>query len=503
MNDSGHLGPRAPRIPQPYRDALVPFGTAIFGASAATAVALVHYTSLPTAPTIFGIFVLSVVAVVLTHFHLLHTPLKTTEPGTAGRLSLVGALAGMGGVQTLARAFNLSDPMGTGFLLTAPLLAQAMLVSALVGPAVSMFVLTVTCFLMGVSGALPISTLAVSWLGGAIACHAVNPLKRRNDLLRAIGIVGLTNAIIACGATATQVSTVMPVVSSATWAALAAVIACSIFWMSIAVIERFFNIISDWSLLELCSPDHPLLRELVLRAPGTYAHSVMVGNLAEGAAREIGANPTLCRALAYFHDIGKLARPSHFIENQQNENVHDHLPPRLSAKIIAQHVADGVESARAHKLPRILVDGIRQHHGTGLMSFFYRRLIEQENLEPSASLEAEFRYSGPRPQTKEIAILLLADSVEAMSRVIPRGQTEALEVAVGKIIEERRADGQLDECDLTFKEVQTIRRAFLRTLNALRHERIAYPEDLEHAPSPAPHLDLKELEATRDRATGE
>ncbi len=500
MTDSGKSGLRKSLI---FREALTPTATALFGAAAATALALVHSPQMPSLLTVVGVGLLSLVAVVLTHFHLLHTPLKTTEPGTAGRLSLVGALAGMAGVQTLSKTFNLSDAMGTGFLLTVPLLAQAMLVSALVGPSVSMFVLTVTCFLLGVSGALPIGTLAVSWLGGAIACHAVNPLKRRNDLLRAIAIVGGTNAIIACGATATQVSSVMPVVASATWAALAAVIACSIFWMSIAVIERFFNIISDWSLLELCSPDHPLLRELVLRAPGTYAHSVMVGNLAESAARDIGANPTLCRALAYFHDIGKLTRPSHFIENQQNENVHDHLPPRLSAKIIAQHVVDGVDSARSHKLPRILIDGIQQHHGTGLMGFFYRKLQEQEQLEPSPSLEAEFRYAGPKPQTKELAILLLADSVEAMSRVIPRGQTEDLEIAVNRIIEDRRSDGQLDESDLTFKELQVIRRAFLRTLNALRHERIAYPEELEHAQSTAPHLDLKELEATRERATGE
>lgn len=464
--------------------------TSLSGAGVLTAGLSIQQSAFPSFQALGGLFVVCLAAIVLTGFHFRHTHIGNITADVAGRIALLGAIAGVLGVQVMAKSFALKEPMGTGFLLTVPLLAQAMLTSAMIGPSLAVFVLTVTCFLLGLSGSLPIAMIAVVWIAGAVSAHAVNPIKHRNDLLRAMGIVGMANAVIATGATVMVVSTAMPVLSSAAWAALAAVLATSVFWMSVAVVERLFNIVSDWSLLELCSPDHPLMRELVLRAPGTYAHSVMVGNLAEGAAREIGANPTLCRALAYFHDVGKLTRPSHFIENQQGENVHDHLPARLSARIIMQHVADGMELAAKHRLPRILRNGIQQHHGTGLLHYFYLRALEVDPTSP----ETEFRYPGPRPQNREIAILHLADSVEAASRVVPRGHSEELEAVVNRIIEDRRSDGQLDESDLTFRDLGKIRNSFLRTLSALRHERIAYPDDPAHDA----HLDLQALERPRE-----
>jgi putative nucleotidyltransferase with HDIG domain len=258
-------------------------------------------------------------------------------------------------------------------------------------------------------------------------------------------------------------------------------------------LERLFGLVSDWSLLELCSPEHPLLRELTLKAPGTYAHSVMVGNLAENAAREVGANAVLCRALAYFHDVGKLVRPSYFIENQRGFNPHDQIPPQLSARILIEHVKDGVELARKHRLPRVIQDGISQHHGTSLIAYFWNRAHEAESTAPIT--EDSFRYDGPKPQSKELAILHLSDSIEALSRSLNSSSTEEIEIAVRRVIEERRADGQLDECDLTFADLRKIEQSFLRSLGALRHERIAYPEEMTHATEKPSHYDLEQLRA--------
>jgi putative nucleotidyltransferase with HDIG domain len=354
----------------------------------------------------------------------------------------------------------------------APLAAQAMLTAALIGPATGIVGLTLTVVLLALFGAVPTEMLAACWLAGAVGCHAVNRLKRRSDLFRALSVqVAVSVFLAAVTATIAEIPLQQALLGAA-WAGLAAVVALSIFWFGVAVFERVFGIVSDWTLLELCSPESPLMHDLNLRAPGTYAHSVGVGNLAEDAARQIGANAVLVRAMAYYHDIGKLARPSFFVENQMGQNAHDEMPPSLSAKVIAAHVQDGVEMAQRAKLPRAIVDGIRQHHGTTLISFFYQRAL-REGGEEDPGLEERYRYDGPKPQTREAAILHLADMVEAASRTV---RTKArLEDIVHGLIENTRADGQLDECDLTFRDLDTVRESFIRSLGAVRHERIAYP----------------------------
>jgi putative nucleotidyltransferase with HDIG domain len=362
-----------------------------------------------------------------------------------------------------------------------PIVAMTMLTSALAGPSVAVFSQTVVAFLMCLSRATPVDMMGASWLAGAVAAHAVNPLKRRSDLMRAATVQALSMALLAACISAISTDHVRPVLESAGWAALAGIGATSIFWLIVAAEERLFGIVSDWTLLELCSPDQPLIRELCLRAPGTYAHSVMVAHLAESAAREIGANPVLCRAMAYFHDVGKIERPSFFAENQIGENPHDGLSPNLSANIIAAHVRDGLELAKQHGLPQVIRDGIVQHHGTSLIAYFYDRAKTQNGDEPV--LEQFFRYEGPKPQTKEIAVLMLADAVEAVSRTIPRRDTELLEATVWRLVDEKRADGQLDECDLTLRELQVVQRSFIHALGALRHDRIAYPGQEQHDPS--------------------
>lgn len=434
-------------------------------------------------------------AIVLTRFHLRHSPTKGVDPRVAERIVWLVALLDVAGVQLIQRSIGPQPLAGIGFLVAAPLVAHAMLVSALLGPSIAIFSLTGVAFLVGLSGVLSAEAIASCWLAGAVASHAVNPLKHRADLLRATTIVTLAMTVMAFFITAVSEDKIQVVLESAGWAAVAAVGATSIFWLAVAVLERLFGILSDWSLLELCSPEHALIKQMCLRAPGTYAHSVMVGNLAEHAARDIGANPVLVRALAYYHDIGKLTRPSYFIENQNGLNPHDDIPATLSGLVIKSHVADGLTLGRQQRLPRVLLDGIEQHHGTTRIQYFYQQALkDRPDLAGDPAFESQFRYDGPRPQTREAAILLLADSVEAISRTFKHHTADEVEAAVARIIDDRRADGQLDECDLTLRDLQTIRRAFLRSLGALRHERVPYPDTPTYAPTaPNPSSGLEGL----------
>ncbi|HXG40856.1 MAG TPA: HDIG domain-containing protein, partial [Candidatus Limnocylindrales bacterium] len=274
---------------------------------------------------------------------------------------------------------------------------------------------------------------------------------------------------------------------------------------SFAVLGNLFGILTVFQLLELANPSHPLLRRLLIETPGTYHHSLMVGNLAERAAEAIGADPLLARVAAYYHDIGKLANPLAFIENQAGgENVHDQLPPEVSVQILKQHVADGIDIAYRNGLPKSLIAFIPQHHGTALMSYFYARARETA-AEPFGGLgtpegrkaadavdPATFRHAGPKPQTKEAAIIMLADSVEASVRSLASRDEAAIRAMVGRIIEERVADRQFDECDLTLRDLERIEEAFVSQLLGMYHQRIAYPQNK-----------IVELEARRAAASGE
>ena len=436
---------------------------------------------------VFGAVLVSLVASLLLRFHMKQAAVRGTAPRVAERLIWTTALFGVFGVQVVNLLVK-GEGSPQSFLLLAPLAAEAMLASSLLGASAGLVGLTLTVVLLALFGAVPVEMLAPCWLAGAVGCHAVSRLKRRSDLFRALSVQAGAHVLLAI-VTAVVLRTVLAsALLGVAWSALAAVAAMSLFWFGVALFEKAFGIVSDWSLLDLCSPESPLIHELNLRAPGTYAHSVGVANLAETAAREIGANAVLCRAMSYYHDIGKLARPGYFIENQMGENVHDDMPPSLSAKVIAAHVKDGVEMAQNAKLPRAIIDAIKQHHGTALISYFYHRSLKeggQNGLDP----ELKYRYDGPKPQSREAAILHLADMVEAASRTVRR--RDQLEQAVHGLVEATRADGQLDECDLTFRELQAVRDSFVRTLNAIRHERVAYPG---HGGPDAQDSDSKRIE---------
>lgn len=421
-----------------------------------------------------GTAAMSLAAGLFLQFHLRHTSLRAAKALVAERATWATALLAAIGVQTAQLALEAQGPSRSGQLLTAPLVAQAMLVSALFGPSIGLVALTITALLLSFSGAMTPELTAIGWVAGAVGAHVVNPMKQRGDLFKALGVQMSAQALLACCMLAVTTDSVRTVAEGAAWAALSGLLAVSVFWLGIALLERIFGLVSDWGLLELCSPEHPLLKDLCLRAPGTHVHSMGVANLAENAAREIGANSVLSRAMAYFHDVGKLTRPGYFAENLGEDNPHDDLSPTVSAQIIVSHVRDGAALAREHKVPQIVIDGIEQHHGTSLVSFFYSKALTQGVAPDDEKLAGFFRYEGPKPQNRETAILHLADQVEAACRALRRDENIA--DVVHKIIEASRADGQLDESDLTFRDLRLIESSFISSLQALRHERIVYPE---------------------------
>jgi len=259
---------------------------------------------------------------------------------------------------------------------------------------------------------------------------------------------------------------------------------------SFAVLGSLFGILTVFQLLELANPSQSLLRRLLVETPGTYHHSLMVGNLAERAAEAIGADPLLTRVAAYYHDIGKLANPLAFIENQAGgENIHDQLDPETSAQVLKQHVADGINIAYEARLPKPLIAFIPQHHGTAIMSYFFGRAKDQaaepyggittaDGLKAAAAVdERRFRHVGPKPQSREAALIMLADGVEASVRSLSARDEAAIRAMVRRIIDERVGDNQFDECELTLRDLDLIREAFVGQLLGMYHTRIAYPQN--------------------------
>src|SRR5262245_45088436 len=257
-----------------------------------------------------------------------------------------------------------------------------------------------------------------------------------------------------------------------------------------AVLGSVFGILTVFQLLELANPSQPLLRRLLVETPGTYHHSLMVGNLAERAAEAIGADPLVTRVAAYYHDVGKLANPLAFIENQAGaENIHDQLDPETSAQVLKQHVADGIDIAYKARLPKALIAFIPQHHGTAIMSYFYARAKDiaaepyggpttAEGAKAAAAVaQGKFRHAGPKPQSREAALLMLADGVEASVRSLSSRDEPAIRAMVRRIIDERVNDNQFDECELTLRDLELIREAFVGQLLGMYHTRIAYPQN--------------------------
>ncbi len=371
----------------------------------------------------------------------------------------------------------------------APILA-AILLGGIPGILVGLWTSFALAALMGNSFEVFVLGLLVS----VTAVYTTRDVKRRTNLFRAglwVGAVKIVFALILAvlnqpswGVIASQLATAM--ISGLACALLALLL--------IPMFENIFKITTDIKLLELSDLSHPLLQSLAINAPGTYHHSLMLASLAQNAAEAIGANGLQLRVCAYFHDIGKLIKPGFFSENIQfTENPHDDLAPSMSTLVIISHIKEGVTLAKKYRLPQVIIDGIEQHQGTSLVSVFYHRAKTQQEKEvdgqPNVSDE-DFRYEGPKPQNREMAILMLADSCEAASRSLEKPTPVRIANLISDIFDARLRDGQLDECNLTLRELDTVKKSFVFSLTNMLHGRIAYPK--EENPNNETPKELKE-----------
>ena len=308
--------------------------------------------------------------------------------------------------------------------------------------------------------------------------YAITTYRERAALLRAGFVVGGGGAVtaLALETVRTGPGTIAPQLYSAGLAFVGGAIGAGLLIsFSLPLLERLFNVLTDIRLLELSNVNNPLLSELAVKAPGSYNHSIVVGTLAEEAARAIGANSLFCRVAAFYHDIGKMTHPEYFVENQRGGNPHDRLSPSMSALIIASHVKDGVRLSREAGLPEQIVDIIPQHHGTRLMTFFYEKARSSRGRSSTEVKKTDFRYPGPKPQTREAAIFMLADAVEAAARTVDEPTAGRLGEVIRKVTNSVVLDGQLDACDLTFADLERIQQSFHRLLVSVHHHRVEYP----------------------------
>jgi len=333
----------------------------------------------------------------------------------------------------------------------------------------------VLTILTGIMVAAPIDYFLFSFVGSLVGIFTLAKHRGRTAFFRAVGMISVANVytLLAFALVEGDLSTLLAeIVGGVLNGVIVAVMANGL----LPFLEHSFGRTTDFTLLELSNLNEPMLRHLALVSPGTYHHSIMVGTLAESAAEAVAANALLCRVGAYYHDIGKTRHPAYFIENDRDAAIrHDKLAPSLSRAIVMSHVKEGIEMARAYGLPDILVDLIPQHHGTRLVHYFYQRAKEAADPDLRAVQEEDYRYPGPKPQTREAAILMLADAVEAAARTLTDPTPARIQGAVQKIINGIFVDGQLDECDLTLRDLHRMANSFARILAGIFHHRVDYP----------------------------
>ncbi len=359
-----------------------------------------------------------------------------------------------------------------------PFAAGAMLVRIILNSEVALVYCAICAPLLGIMFGNSIPVVIYSLLGGIIGAHGVRQCQYRGTIYSAGLKVSVVNLALALPL---QVFSDNFFTSQSLYIIIFALVGGVVNAMIVAgtvpVMENLFHYTTDIKLLELASFNSPVLRELMIRAPGTYHHSILVGTMVEAAAEAIHANPLLARVAAYYHDIGKSSKPLYFIENTSGgENRHDKLSPSMSALILISHVKEGVELAREKRLGLPIIDIIRQHHGTALITYFYQKAKAVDDSEARNVDERDFRYPGPKPQTREAGLVMLADCVEAASKTLTDPTPARIQGMVQKIINNIFIDGQLDECELTLKNLHDIAKSFNRILAGIYHHRIDYPE---------------------------
>ena len=363
-----------------------------------------------------------------------------------------------------------------------PLVFTAMVLTIAYNPPFALFISLCLSILLALERGSDLGPLIVHLSGVASAVLAIRRVRTRTRPAEVGLVAGLALALMAAATDVLAGQSVAFTAADAGRNFFAGVLAGCLLTGCLPLVEKAFGVVSDVSLLELADNSHPLLEELLRRAPGTYTHSMTMATLAVTAAEAIGANALLARVGCYYHDVGKMLKPHYFIENQHGTNAHDQLEPTLSSLVILGHVKDGVALAEKYRLPRPLTDFIREHHGTTLVEYFYREAIRLHGSAggvTAATLEPRFRYPGPKPQSREACILMLVDAAESASRSLPAPTPTALRKLVDDLAMKRLLDGQFDEGGLTLTELRMIAEAITRGLVAVFHARVRYADPAE------------------------
>ncbi|MBU3195776.1 HD family phosphohydrolase [Clostridium algidicarnis] len=371
----------------------------------------------------------------------------------------------------VARSVGLATP----FLI--PLALGPMLITILINYKVSMALSVINCILISINIGFNIEVTMIAVLNAVLGSTFIRKMQQRNDIIYSAVYIGIINMVINLSMGVLLSNNIIETLKRTAFMGIATLGSGILTLGLLPLFESTFDIVTTVKLLELSNPNNPLLKKILMETPGTYHHSIMVANLAEMATEEVGGNAILARIAAYYHDAGKTKRPYFFKENQVgNENPHDKITPNLSTLIIISHVKDGLELAKEYNIPKAIQDVIQEHHGNTLVKYFY--FTAKNNSEkPEDIKEEDFRYQGPIPKTKESGIIMLADGVEAAVRSIQNPTKGKIEEMVNNIIKDKLNDGQLNDCDLTLKDLEIIRKSFLKTLNSIYHQRIEYPSD--------------------------
>ncbi|XZK29284.1 HD family phosphohydrolase [Clostridium perfringens] len=358
-----------------------------------------------------------------------------------------------------------------------PLACMPMLITLLLNYKISLVFSMLNVILIGGAVGFNPNIIILAILNVVLGGTLLRKMQQRNDILYSSITVAVLSSILTFSVGTLTTNNFMEILADSTFAAAGAVLSGILTIGVLPFFESTFDIVTNAKLLELSNPNNPLLKKLLMEAPGTYHHSILVANLSELAAEQVGGNPLLARIGAYYHDVGKTKRPYFFRENQfGKKNPHDRLKPEVSSKIIISHVKDGSELAKEYNLPKTIHDFIVTHHGETLVKYFYLT-VKNNSENPDEVKEEDFKYPGPKPMSKEQGIVMLADSTEAAVRSINEPTEEKIEKMVNNIIDDKLASGQLDNCDLTLRDISKIKKCFLKALNGIHHERIEYPDD--------------------------
>jgi putative nucleotidyltransferase with HDIG domain len=373
----------------------------------------------------------------------------------------------------------------------APTVLVALILTIAYDQRFAMGIATMHAVLVTIALGQGLGFFVILFTGVMTACYLLDDIRTRSKLVEVGGLTGLAMMAATAASGLVNMDPVIFIGKTCLYVGAAGIAVGFVVLGILPFIEKAFRITTSMTLLELADVNHPLLRRLSSEATGTYNHSLQVATIAEACAEAIRINALMCRVASYYHDVGKINKPDYFCENQSDGvNRHMNLSPSVSLLIIIGHVKDGIELAREYNLPTSIFPFIQQHHGTTLVEFFYHQARERQESkatnEPAIS-EVQYRYPGPRPKTKEIAIVMIADAVESATRAMSEPSASRIEALVNDIIMKRLLDGQFDDCDLSMRELQQIQRTCVKSLLAIYHGRIAYPSSaqFQHQGSPA------------------